>query len=100
MIPNKACRTLLHQFISSGQFITIQMEGLREMLNSSCPSIIPFLDWLTRANDDVNDILRSIKVLVKAFAACSAVCGLFIHHFIHCCTKSLRYLLYRNIQAS
>lgn len=78
MIPTKACRTLLHQFISGAQFSTAQMESLREMLRSSCPSIIPFLDWLTCAYDDVTGIPRSIKVLVKALAACSAVCG-FVH---------------------
>ncbi len=78
MIPTKACRTLLRQYISGAQFTITQMESLREMLLTACPSIIPFLEWLTRAYDDVSDCPRSIKILVKAFAACSSVCG-FVH---------------------
>ncbi|XP_028418966.1 uncharacterized protein LOC114544566 [Dendronephthya gigantea] len=54
------------------------MESLREMLLTACPSIIPFLDWLTRAYDDVSESPRSVKILVKAFAASSSVCG-FVH---------------------
>ena len=75
MIPTKACQTLLHQFISGAQFSASRMESLREMLLLFCPSIIPFLDWLTCAYDNIGEAPRSIKVLVKALAACSAVCG-------------------------
>ncbi len=76
--PTKACRTLLHQYISGAQFTTTQMESLCEMLLTTCPSIILFLEWLTHAYDDVSDCPRSIKILVKVFAACSFVCG-FVH---------------------
>ena len=75
MIPTKACRTLLSQFVSQGNFPKTQFESLREMLLSSCPSIVPFLDWLVRSYDDVSVYPRSIKVLLKAFAASSSVCG-------------------------
>ena len=75
MIPTKACPTLLCQFVSQGNFSTTQFENLREMLLYSCPSIVPFVDWLVCSYDDVSAYPHSIKVLLKAFAASSSVCG-------------------------
>ena len=80
MIPNRACRNLLKRFISGSHLSPDEDENLRQILFRECPSILSFLDWAATAYDDVNDYPRSIKVLVKALAASSSVCG-FIHPF-------------------
>ena len=80
MIPNRACRNLLKRFVSGSCLSPSEYENLRQMLLSECPSILPFLEWVSNAYDDATDFPRSIKVLVKALAASSSVCG-FIHPF-------------------
>lgn len=80
MIPNRNCRNLLKRFISGLCLSPSEYENLRQMLLGECPSILPFLEWVSNAYDDTTDYPRSIKVLVKALAASSSVCG-FIHPF-------------------
>ena len=80
MIPNRACRNLSKRFISGLCLSLREYENLRQMLLGDCPSILPFLEWVSNAYDDATDYLRSIKVLVKALPASSSVCG-FIHPF-------------------
>lgn len=80
MISNRACRNVLKRFVSGSRLSPSEYESLRQMLLGECPSILPFLGWVANAYDDATDYPRSIKVLVKALAASSSVCG-FIHPF-------------------
>lgn len=78
MIRTKACRELLLKLATGTTFSENQFENLHQMLATTCPSIVPFLDWLMNWYN-ISDYPRSIKILIKALAAPSSVCG-FVPH--------------------